>query len=49
VLGANAGHRWRLPNGSYWTAGVIAGASYDFWDEYLFVAGMLELSWGWEF
>jgi hypothetical protein len=49
VLGANAGHRWRLPNGSYWTAGLIAGASYDFWDEYLFVAGMLELSWGWEF
>ena len=49
VLGANAGHRRRLPNGSYWTAGVIAGASYDFWDEYLFVAGMLELSWGWEF
>jgi hypothetical protein len=46
VLGANAGHRWRLPNGSYWQAGVIAGASYDFWDEYLFVAGMLELSWG---
>lgn len=49
VLGANAGHRWRLPNGSYWQAGIIAGASYDFWDEYLFVAGMLELSWGWEF
>jgi hypothetical protein len=49
VLGANAGHRWRLPDGSYWTAGLIAGASYDFWDEYLFVAGMLELSWGWEF
>jgi hypothetical protein len=48
VLGANAGHRWRLPNGSYWQAGIIAGASYDFWDEYLFVAGMLELSWGWE-
>jgi hypothetical protein len=49
VIGANAGHRWRLPNGSYWQAGIIAGASYDFWDEYLFVAGMLELSWGWEF
>jgi hypothetical protein len=48
VLGVNAGHRWRLPSGSYWQAGVIAGASYDFWDEYLFVAGMLELSWGWE-
>ena len=48
VLGANAGHRWRLQNGSYWQAGIIAGASYDFWDEYLFVAGMLELSWGWE-
>ncbi|MCX7029152.1 MAG: hypothetical protein NTU62_03420 [Spirochaetes bacterium] len=49
VLGANAGHRWRLPNGSYWNVGLIAGASCDFWDEYLFVAGMLELSWGWEF
>jgi len=48
VLGANAGYRWRQPNGSYWQAGLIAGASYDFWDEYLFVAGMLELSWGWE-
>ena len=48
VLGVNAGHRWRLPSGSYWQAGIIAGASYDFWDEYLFVAGMLELSWGWE-
>lgn len=49
VLGANAGHRWRLPSGSYWQAGLIAGASYDFYDEYLFVMGMLELSWGWEF
>jgi len=49
VLGANFGHRWRLPSGSYWQAGIIAGASYDFEDEYLFVAGMLELSWGWEF
>jgi hypothetical protein len=49
VLGANAGYRWRMPSGSYWQAGIIAGASYDFWDEYLFVAGMLELSWGWEF
>jgi hypothetical protein len=48
VLGANVGHRWRLPNGTYWQAGIIAGASYDFWDDYLFVAGMLELSWGWE-
>jgi len=48
VLGANAGYRWRLPSGSYWQAGIIAGASYDFYDEYLFVAGMLELSWGWE-
>jgi hypothetical protein len=49
VLGANAGYRWRLAGGSYWQAGFIAGASYDFWDDYLFVAGMLELSWGWEF
>lgn len=46
VVGANFGYRWRFPNGSYWNTGAIAGASYDFWDEYLTVAGMLELSWG---
>lgn len=49
VVGSNAGYRWRFPNGSYWSTGAIAGVSYDFWDEYLFFAGMLELGWGWEF
>jgi len=46
VVGANFGYRWRFSNGSYWNTGAIAGISYDFYDEYSFFAGMLELSWG---
>jgi hypothetical protein len=49
VLGTNVGYRWRFPNRQYLNTGLIAGVSYDFWDEIFVFAGMLELSWGIEY
>ena len=49
TAGANAGYRFRFPNGRYWNVGGFAGMFYDTWWDQLYFFGMVELAWGKEF